>query len=393
MNDCTLLLMSLLMAQGAPEVAILDTLIKGPAKENVLLVHDTLHESHFGSLASFTALKEAIEERGYKTNVLTTKQIHNIKGTPLDLVGFQDPAIFAAFYMENPEFITSLQSVDSVIINGGGAIHGASAYALKLLYFAYIAKVFFLKNVQIVNHSVYPQSDLELDELIICRLYKEVYDKMDFVAIRERLSSSLMKILGTENRQSFDMLPLYIQKHYTKPKYTKNRIVIADSLALTAEALEALMAYMQTMQGKDFEVVVLSEHRRCQTDFGPWTYIHPSTIEQWLDIVNDAALVVSGRFHLSIAAMCLKTPMIILSSDTPKNKALTDLSPSINCLNLEDPNLYANLLGKTHYLMTSTFDDLELPDLKTLTTYANYNLLMLKDLGKNKAMMIPVKSG
>jgi hypothetical protein len=393
MNDCTLLLMSLLMAQGAPEVAILDTLIKGPAKENVLLIHDTLHESHFGSLASFTALKEAIEAKGYKTKVLTTKEIHNVKGAPLDLVGFQDPAIFAAFYMENPEFIKSLESVDSVIINGGGAIHGASAYALKLLYFAYIAKVFFLKNVQIINHSVYPQSDLELDELIICRLYKEVYDKMDFVAIRERLSSSLMKILGTENRQSFDMLPLYIQQHYTKPKRPKNRIVIADSLALTAEGLESLMAYMQTMQGRGFEVVVLSEHTKCQTDFGPWTYIHPATIEEWLDIVNDAALVVSGRFHLSIAAMCLKTPMIILSSDTPKNKALTDLSPSINCLNLEDPNLYANLLGKTHYLMTSTFDDLELPDLKTLTTYANYNLLMLKDLGKSKAMMIPVKSG
>ena len=157
MNNRALLLMSLLMAQGsgAPEVSILDEVAKEPPKENILLVHDTTHDYHFGSLASFLALKKGIEKRGYTVNTFSTKKIHSIKGSPLDLAGFKDAAIFWTFCSENPDFIEAVRASDTVIINGGGAIHGASAYALKLLYLAYISKVFLRKSVQIINHSVY----------------------------------------------------------------------------------------------------------------------------------------------------------------------------------------------------------------------------------------------
>lgn len=397
MNHKALLLMSLLMAHtsGVVETAALDEKKDSPLGERVLLLQDKIHDSHFGSLSSFIALKESIEKRGYSVNVFSTKEIHQLRGAPLDLAGFKDSSLFDHFCVENEDLIEAIKESDYIVINGCGSIHGASAYALKLLYLAYISKTFFGKHVQIINHSVYPQDNLDLDELIICKLYKEVYEKMDFIAIRDRLSNSLMKILGVENRLTFDMLPTYIRDHYSNPKMAKNRIVIADSLALTSHGLDALTQYMQAMKEKGFEVVVLTEHLNCQTNFGSSSeYIHPKSIEEWLDIVNNAALIVSGRFHLSIAAMCLKTPMIILSSDTPKNKALTTLSPSLNCLECEDPNLYANLMGKTHYLMTCSFEDLELPDLQTLTNYAGYNLLMLKNLDKtpHQGLIIPVKS-
>ena len=42
----------------------------------------------------------------------------------------------------------------------------------------------------------------------------------------------------------------------------------------------------------------------------------------WLCRIRDASLLISGRFHHSIAAVCMRTPCIVLASNTPKTTGL-----------------------------------------------------------------------
>jgi hypothetical protein len=94
-----------------------------------------------------------------------------------------DKRAFATFAEENNELATALQETDIVVINGEGTLHGIRPAPLGLLYVAYIVKTFLAKDVQIINHSVYPQDDLRTDDQEIIALYKLVYEQLDFVAI------------------------------------------------------------------------------------------------------------------------------------------------------------------------------------------------------------------
>ncbi len=58
------------------------------------------------------------------------------------------------------------------------------------------------------------------------------------------------------------------------------------------------------------------------------------TLFQWFDYIKHAKLIVSGRFHHSIASICFNTPQVIFESNTPKNKALAET------FNLISPILY-----------------------------------------------------
>ena len=52
------------------------------------------------------------------------------------------------------------------------------------------------------------------------------------------------------------------------------------------------------------------------------------TMSEWLDTIRSATLLVSGRFHYTIASCMLDTPCIVLDSNTPKNRAVCEESAS-----------------------------------------------------------------
>jgi polysaccharide pyruvyl transferase WcaK-like protein len=52
---------------------------------------------------------------------------------------------------------------------------------------------------------------------------------------------------------------------------------------------------------------------------------HATSEAEWLSAIASAKLLVSGRFHYSIAAACLGTPFIALDSNTPKMDGLMQM--------------------------------------------------------------------
>lgn len=47
-----------------------------------------------------------------------------------------------------------------------------------------------------------------------------------------------------------------------------------------------------------------------------------TSVNNWLDHIAQAGLLISGRFHHSIAAACLGTKFIAFNSNTPKMEGL-----------------------------------------------------------------------
>jgi polysaccharide pyruvyl transferase WcaK-like protein len=70
-----------------------------------------------------------------------------------------------------------------------------------------------------------------------------------------------------------------------------------------------------------------------------WALVEAHSPGAWLDAIAGARLLVSGRFHHTIAALCLGTPVVALESNTPKMQALLAMTGQEPPLAFEDPML------------------------------------------------------
>lgn len=81
-------------------------------------------------------------------------------------------------------------------------------------------------------------------------------------------------------------------------------------------------------------------------------------IDEWLSCIENAKLLVSGRFHHTIAAGCLGTKFIALNSKTPKIDGLLKALGKEGPLRYDDRNLAEKLHKQTlesYYQPIDTF--------------------------------------
>jgi len=357
----------------------------------ILFVNDTENHYHWGCTGTSLALKEKIQDLGFEIIPVSIKSTKTWTtwgtNTPRTVEEFKDEQVFTDFCNRNPELITQLKSADALVINGEGTIHGGlRANPLNLLYFAYIARRFFLKHVEIINHSVYPEDfsstqsrpdfsipQSDSDKKTVQDLYKMVYETLDYVAIREPISLAIAENWNLTRRPtlSFDCMPLYIRDHYTRKKASSNTIVIAGSVAWEEAAMPALGQYIrqQLEQGYVVKILIGAKADPAQDDANfveclertlgdTWqkvSVIDAQSLDEWLETIENAALLVSGRFHYSIAAACLETPFVALNSNTLKIHGLMNILEMPEPLIYENPeNLYQQLIERTETALGTT---------------------------------------
>ncbi len=348
------------------------------AGEKVVLLNDTSAWYHWGCTGTSTALKEGIQSLGYEVDAVSHKMVSQLKEVP-SFEEFTNHEKLERFCKTNSEIVTAIQRAEIVVINGEGTIHGIRPNPRALLYLAHISKENFRKHVEIINHSVYPKDDPCLSNKFkgICGLerdgeaqaiYRSVYSKVDFVAIREPLSREEMSKIGITSVLSFDCLPLYIRNHYRNTKKADEKtLLVAGSVAFSTEGAEKLCRYLEAMSERDFKIKVLigaaafpAKDDQEFVEFlrgncgAPYELINASSIEEWLDEINHATFLVSGRFHHSIAAFCLNTPFIALNSNTHKVHALCSFLDQPEPLLYSDPQLLDQLLSKTREILASS---------------------------------------
>jgi polysaccharide pyruvyl transferase WcaK-like protein len=329
--------------------------------KNIAFLNDTSDWYHWGCTGTSSAIKETLAARGYNITPVPIKSLYKIGSAPETIADFDNPEFFNRFFHENLAVTAPILQNDIVLINGEGTLHGLSRVAIILLYLAYASKQICGKRVQIINHSCYPDDSAQHTQSTASGLYQGVYKLLDFVAVREHYSRDLLKALGVEATLSFDCLPLYIRNHPPALASERSRtLVIAGSVAWQAKGLEALVAYMRAMLAEGYDIKVLTGAKanpalddkmflqalRQALPEG-WAHVDASSMAVWLQTIQSAALVVSGRFHYTIAACMLDTPCIVLDSNTPKNRAICEEAGLPEPLSYETDELEAALHTRT----------------------------------------------
>ena len=372
--------------------------------KKVLLINDTTNWYHFGCTATSKALKIAIEATGATLQVISITETYKIVRAPTTKDGFLDKTNFQSFVEANRQLMEAIRDNDILVINGEGTLHGLRQAPLSLLYVAFIGKKFLGKNVEIINHSVYPQDDLNLDNPKITDIYKLVYEHIDYSAIREPESFNLMKRLGVPAAQSFDCMPFYIREKYRfHQKKDAKTLLVAGSAAWLhlnilssdkgnieefEEGLSGFIQYLQKMSEQGYKIAFLygaaeypaKDDREFIAFIEPrlktsWTVIEAKSLDEWLGHIERASLLVSGRFHHTIAAACLGTNFVILNSNTPKVEGMAKVLECGEVLNYRDPDIVEKLLAKTGEAEKGL---LKQCDLKTLCSMSanNFNGLI-----------------
>ena len=306
----------------------------------IAFLNDTSAWYHWGCTGTSTAIKEMLARRGHTVASVPIDALHRIHAVPKQLADFDKPEFFREYFKANIAVTKPILECDAVVINGEGSLHHLHKLPLTILYLAYAAKKFCSKKVMIINHSCYPDGDVTNPTSNAAVLYRGVYRLMDFVAIREHKSQAVMQAIGVQNTiLSFDCLPLYLRDHPLSDAPRGQTIVLAGSVAWKAQGIAALADYIATMGKQGYDIQVLTGAKaypapddasfvKALEEAAPegWTHVDATSMEQWLGTIQQAALMLSGRFHYTIAACMLGTPAVILGSNTPKNVALAEMA-------------------------------------------------------------------
>jgi tetratricopeptide (TPR) repeat protein/polysaccharide pyruvyl transferase WcaK-like protein len=327
---------------------------------SALLLNDTTDWYHWGCTATSTALRAQLEQLGLALDRIAINELDDMLTCPDSIEAFDSEPLFTEFCQRHNRLAEKIAAADMVIINGEGTLHGAAAPAIRLLYLAYIARLGFGKLVHIINHSCYPEDRNAITDTTLNALYKKVYQQVTSVAVREPVSAGLMQQLGIPVTQCFDCLPLYVESHAVHAHNRNPRhIVLAGSVSWDERYLGLFKPFIRKLIHDGYSLTLLvgarahaAEDDRRLTEAmqdviaeGLEVYEANSTRE-WLQHIADSAMLISGRFHHSIAAAFVGTPMIALGSNTPKIEGLMQMLDMPPPLSYEDPELENRLLER-----------------------------------------------
>jgi len=306
--------------------------------EKVLLVNDTLNWYHWGCSCTSLAIYDNLIAKGYQVSSYAISDLLNINVFPDTSDQFDDQSVLDRFVSENPELIEVMQNCDRVVINGEGTLHNTSRPALVLLYIAYIAKQALKKNVQIINHSCFPDDLAQAKDANKVSIYQKVYKCLDFFAVRDQYSFEICKAMGVNPTLSFDCLPLFLRNSDCELSGSDSE----DRISFGASALSdnRYLKFIKKMindnklsQSYQFDFIVGARAHLASDDVefvdklssyypSKFNIVFCNSESEWLSQIRRSKLLISGRFHYSIAAACLGTPFLLFSSNTPKNTAL-----------------------------------------------------------------------
>jgi len=302
-----------------------------------LVLNFTGNTYHFGCYGTSYELYERLLEKGYYVNYMTVRATHGLPLSPVNGETFMDPKFANDYMVSNSPLTLSMEEADIIVVNGEGTLHRISKGSLSLLYQIFFATRVLKKDVYLVNHSCYPSGGLEVNSGIE-NFYREVIQGVKGIAARESHSKSFYDRMGLKSHQSFDSLPLYFKRLglLDKPRpNNKDKTVLLcggihyneEKLVQTSSVLKQLGLKAKFLLGGKAHLAREEEaiYQRFKAEGLSVSLVKATSIEEWANEILSASLLISGRFHYTIAAMALLTPCISFPSNTPKVQGLYDL--------------------------------------------------------------------
>ncbi len=338
-----------------------------PEPRRLALLNDTSDWYHWGCTCTSLALREGLTARGWTVDPISIRETYRCAETPPSIAAYKNPAFFTAFAAANRALIERIASAERVVVNGEGTLHGTAPVVRNLLYLAYAARRWLGKPVDIINHSCFPEAPGAPPHEPTRALYRMVYEAVDHIAVREPASQAVLRDLGIEPTLAFDCLPLYVAGHGITAPTTRHGVVLAGSVAWRQESMAALARFVAAMDTAGHPVTVLTgaaaDPARDDTRFidalraevdeegDGWTLFDAPSAEAWLTTIAQARLLVSGRFHHTIAALTLDTPVVVLNSNTPKLDGLVAMTDQREPLPYDTPDLAMQLIARAEEVL------------------------------------------
>jgi len=338
------------------------------ARATAILLNDTTDWYHWGCTATSLGLKALIGERYELIDSIPIQTTYTLARPPDSPPRFDDPAFFGLHAPDNDDLYRRIERADCVFVHGEGTIHGLGRAAINLLYMAYAARKYLGKAVYVVNHSVYPRTGRPAEDAAAHAFYRTVYAAFDYIAIRETLSKQITDRLGLAAVQSFDCLPLTAAHLFPETPAKQRTLAIAGSVAFDAVGIAALAAFGNAMKRRGYQPVVVTGAQANpaaddarflaalrDVEAGDWTYVEAGSLEEWLSTIGSAALLVSGRFHHTLAAFAMRTPFVMLNSNTPKMPALAQMLGAPEPILYRDPDLSGLLADRAERALSEDY--------------------------------------
>jgi len=301
--------------------------------QRALLLNDTEDVYHWGCYGTSHAVKKEIEKRGLTlVDTIPVYDVHQLAWFPHTVNEFSD---YENFINRLPEISKKINACDVVFVNGEGTLHHFSGYPKALLYLIYASKTFFNKKVILINHSCFPSTD----DVETIDFYKKAYQCCDFIAAREKRSVAIIKRqLDMPCHLAFDSLPLTakaVESLISRPiaeKYIcisgavnykhERSAVIAKIIKFHYPGHRYIYLAGSKEEGIHHEEPIVYESLKKHL---PHIEMYEAkSFHEWLSVIKNAKMLISGRYHYTIGAMCTGTPTVYFPSNTPKIDAIAE---------------------------------------------------------------------
>jgi hypothetical protein len=296
------------------------------------LINDTSNWYHWGCHGTSRGL-QGLVERTLQPAVLATVPInftYAASDLPDSAEALRDPRSAVRFLKTWPAAHCLLEASD-IVINAEGTIHGASEAARRLLYIAFLSARFLGKRVYLVNGSLFPPQG-NVDAL---DLYRLACAGVRQLAVRESRSAQLARdLLGREARVAFDCLPLGLQSlRLPPPGGAQPYAIVTGGSELNQAGIAILQAGAALLARSGVRLIWLlgaaqqpaPDEREQASKLAPMIgadIVMAASFEEWARLIRDASFMVSGRFHYTIARLCLGGPFAAFGGNTPKTVAM-----------------------------------------------------------------------
>ena len=346
---------------------------------NIYFVNDTANSINWGCRATTNALKHMVSSLNCEISSTmplsfmsqrqpwANNQIERKDTCPSKWSDFDQ---YADFVMQGhilKDVKEAILCSDIVFINGEGSIYDTQRKGRFMLFVAYIARQYLSTPCVIVNHTC------DIHDPIMYEMVENIYPLLDDVIFREPLSASACKSFLNITPESIVPDSAFIYEPASKselsgitnrenyysiwPDWTdgfdpgKPYICISGSSIYLRpdrpdyDPIPTYISLCKTLNDNVADVLLVPTDRPDEKllrpvakELGLPIVATALSTQQAVDILGNAALFISGRWHPSIMALTGGTPIITLTANTYKTIALQKMFepelPTFDALNL-----------------------------------------------------------
>ena len=330
-----------------------------------LILNFTGNGYHFGCFGTAREIYHQLLDRDYLVNYISVKCTHGSPCVPTSGSDFTSARFNADYAHHNGAICASISEADLVLINGEGTLHGLNRGPMHLLYMMHLAKEGFQKPTYLINHSCFPQRGNSGRDA--AALYSRILRMLDAVVTREPLSFEFCRKHRVSAVQGFDSLPLFVDRlglaGDESRSHRGNDFVICGGISYDATAIEVITNQLKRLHGEyKFKFLLGGKQDLAKDELGilqgyrdaglEIELVEATSFHQWCETIASAKVLLSARFHYTVAALATGTPVLSFPSNTPKIEAICQLVGYPGMLSWEAAKDPAQFQSKLDALLT-----------------------------------------